>query len=157
MHNNSNVSIRLVVNPYLDNNYESYFKKVLELDRKCFYGDEPVALEGAFWWLGYNDMGKAVAFCGLRPCQTEVNDGYGYFIRAGVLRPYRGKGIQKRMIKARLRMAKKVGLKTCVTYVKGFNHASANSLIKCGFKLYSPQTKWGGKSALYFQKCLENV
>jgi|688.fasta_scaffold01478_48 predicted acetyltransferase len=178
MHNNSNVSIKLCVSPSNDSIEESvkdhlgsipleslgldkktitYLQIVSKLDRKCFVGDSPVSLKDTYWWIAYNKVGNPVGFSGLKLCRRKENKGLGYFSRAGVMKSYRGRGTQKKMIKARLRMARQLGLTHCVTYVKGFNLPSANSLISCGFKLYNPHYKWGGKSALYFLKCLKNV
>lgn len=176
MHSKSNVSIKLCVSPSndsieesvkdylgsiplddlgLDKKSLSYLQVVSKLDKKCFVGDHPVSLKDTFWWLAYNEAGNPVGFSGLKACKKKENKNLGYFSRAGVIKSYRGHGTQKKMIKARLRMAKQLGLTHCVTYVKGFNLASANSLISCGFKLYNPHYKWGGKAALYFGKCLK--
>ena len=53
-------------------------------------------------------------------------------------------------------MARKHGFNELVTYVMAYNLASANNLIRCGFKLYRPAQPelWGGKTALYFRKTL---
>lgn len=176
--NKSKVNLRLVLSPSLDSIEESvkdhlgaipledlgldkkdisYLQTIAQLDKKCFVGDSPVSLKDTFWWIAYNEVGNPIGFSGLKLCRRKENRGLGYFSRAGVIKSYRGHGTQKKMIRARLKKAKEFGLTHCVTYVKGFNLASANSLISCGFKLYNPHYKWGGKSALYFQKCLKNV
>jgi predicted acetyltransferase len=176
MSNKSNVSIRLCITPSsnsidecvkdylgsiplddlgLDKKSLTYLQMIAKLDKKCFVGDHPVSLKDTYWWLAFNEAGKPIGFSGLKDCKKKENKGLGYFSRAGVIKSYRGQGTQKKMIKARLRMAKQLGLTHCVTYVKGFNLASANSLIGCGFKLYNPHYKWGGKAALYFGKCLK--
>jgi predicted acetyltransferase len=176
MHSKSNVSIKLCVYPSTDSIEEcvkdylgsipldelgldkksiSSLQVIAKLDKKCFVGDHPVSLKNTFWWIAYNEAGNPIGFSGLKACKKKENKGLGYFSRAGVIKSYRGHGTQKKMIKARLRMARQLGLTHCVTYVKGFNLASANSLISCGFKLYNPHYKWGGKAALYFGKCLK--
>jgi L-amino acid N-acyltransferase YncA len=75
-------------------------------------------------------------------------------IRSGVLTKHRGQGMQKRLIRARIAMAKRHGFKQIVTYVLDWNLASANSLIACGFRLYIPESKYAGSKAFYFQKML---
>lgn len=176
--NKAKVNLKLVLTPSLDSIEESvkdhfgtipledlgldkkdisYLQIISQLDKKCFAGDHPVSLKDTFWWIAYNEVGNPIGFSGLKLCRRKENKGMGYFSRAGVLKSYRGHGTQKKMIRARLKKAREFGLTHCVTYVKGFNLASANSLISCGFKLYNPHYKWGGKAALYFQKCLKDV
>jgi predicted acetyltransferase len=174
----SNVSIKLCISPSsdsveecvkdylgsipladlgLDKKDTTSLQVIAKLDKKCFVGDHPVSLKDTYWWIAYSEAGNPVGFSGLRLCRKKENRGLGYFSRAGVIKSYRGHGTQKKMIRARLKKAKQLGLTHCVTYVKGFNLASANSLISCGFKMYSPHYKWGGKAALYFIKCLKRV
>ena len=75
-------------------------------------------------------------------------------IRSGVLPPYRGKGLQKELIQARVTLARRHHFQEVVTYVLNWNLASANSLIACGFRLYHPAEQYAGKSAYYFRKAL---
>ena len=76
-------------------------------------------------------------------------------IRSGVLSKHRGQGLQKRLIKARIAMARRHGYQEIVTYVLDWNLASANSLIACGFRLYNPESKYAGSKAFYFRKNLK--
>lgn len=123
---------------------------IVELDAKCFPEDYRVKPEGVYWWLD-EDRGKPVAFAGMKVCAADYNRGLGYLSRAGVLPKYRGQGRQRRMIHARLALARRLRLVEVVTYVMAANLASANSLIGAGFRLYSPSERWGGKDALYFR------
>ena len=61
----------------------------------------------------------------------------GYLYRAGVMPEHRGKGLKCRMIRVREAQARRNGYVACVTDVTD-NIPSANSLIKCGYKLYRP-------------------
>jgi GNAT superfamily N-acetyltransferase len=124
---------------------------IVELDAKCFPEDWRVKPEGVYWWLD-EEKGKPVGFAGLKVCGADYNRGMGYLSRAGVVAGYRGQGRQRRLIHARVRYARRLGLKEVVTYVVPSNLPSANSLIGAGFKLYGPSERWGGKAALYFRR-----
>lgn len=129
--------------------------EIHRLDRILFSSDHEIKGDNCWWWT-IEDRGEAIAFAGLRPCQEPHNAGLAYLIRAGVRRTHRGRGLQKQLIRARVRMARKHGFNELVTYVMAYNVASANNLISCGFKLYRPANPedWGGKTALYFRKPL---
>jgi GNAT superfamily N-acetyltransferase len=77
----------------------------------------------------------------------------GYLCRAGVLSGYRGHGIQKKLIRARIRQAKALGWNWLVTDTY-LNPASSNSLIATGFKLFEPSKPWGATQTLYWRKKL---
>lgn len=129
--------------------------EVRRLDRILFSEDHEIKADGCWWWI-IEEKGEGIAFAGLRPCQVAHNAGLAYLIRAGVRRTHRGRGLQRQLIRARIRMAKRHGFNELVTYVMAYNVASANNLISCGFKLYRPANPedWGGKTALYFRKPL---
>jgi len=99
------------------------------------------------WWIGY-DGPNAVAFCCIRP----LGDGLWYLARAGVLSTHRGKGLQKRMIRLRVNAAMRNGAKHVITDCTLSNPASANSLIACGFKVYTPARAWGLPTSVYWRK-----
>ena len=125
----------------------------MRLDRACFPKDKPVDLGGAIWWTAECD-GKVVGYAGLRVCQAAENAGLAFLCRVGVDRGHRGHGLQKRLIRARERAARRAGVRQVVTYVVPWNEASANSLIACGYRLYRPASRWGGAGCVYFQKRL---
>ena len=126
---------------------------VLPLDQECFPSDHRPALEGSLWWIVWRGK-EPVGYAGLRVCEGAPNLGLGFLSRAGVLRKHRGKGLQKRLIRAREAEARALGLKELVTYVAHWNCPSINSLAACGYKHYRPATKWGGKEAVYLRKAL---
>jgi ribosomal protein S18 acetylase RimI-like enzyme len=132
----------------------SIAEKITELDEICFPGDYRVRIPNTWWWFVYDAHGEIAAYAGLRECTQTCNRGLGYLCRAGVLKKYRGNGLQKELINARVRYAKKLGLRQAVTYVAPSNLASANSLVSCGFRLYSPEYRWGGKDCFYLRKIL---
>jgi len=124
---------------------------VRRLDDKLFKEDAGDKLSGSanhIWWLAYVD-GKIAGFAGL---QVFASQNYGYLLRAGVLPEFRGLGLQKALIDARDREAKRLKLECNITYTAAWNHASSNNLIACGYRLYTPQYAWGLKHALYFMK-----
>lgn len=125
---------------------------VMLLDAQIFDYDQdsPVTLEGAHWWVAFDD-GKPVAFAGVK---ITIRDRFAYFCRAGVLPSHRGRGLQARLIRARVAWAKKQGIKQAITDTVIDNAPSSNNLIKCGFKLYTPESKWCGSQALYWSRKL---
>lgn len=78
--------------------------------------------------------------------------------RAGLLPIARGGGLQKKLIQARLRHAKRQGATYAITYVASWNCASLNNLIKCGFSFYIPaaipEAEQYDHGYLYLQKKL---
>jgi GNAT superfamily N-acetyltransferase len=73
-----------------------------------------------------------------------------YLCRAGVLPAHRGQGLQKRLIRARIQVAKEKGMNWLVTDTND-NPASGNSLIACGFKLFEPTVPWAANGAIYWR------
>lgn len=126
---------------------------VLALDEICFPEDYRITTAEALWWVVWCGR-RPVGYGGLRPCREAHNRGMGFLCRAGVIREHRGRGLQKRLIVARERVARRMGLKRLVTYCVPYNAASINSLISCGYRVYCPGTKWGGAGAIYFGKNL---
>jgi GNAT superfamily N-acetyltransferase len=100
------------------------------------------------WWVMLDDMSRIVAYCG-----SIYSKGICIFNRAWVHKNYRGQGIQRRMIKTRLKAASTF-CHIAITYTTLDNFPSANNLISCGFRLYLPEYSYGGYDKLYFQKLL---
>lgn len=124
---------------------------VLPLDQLCFPSDHRPTLERSLWWVVW--LGKEpIGYAGLRICAGAQNKGLGYLSRAGVLPKHRGRGLQKRLIRARETEARALGLREIVTYAAHWNCASINSLVSCGYRFYQPATRWGGKAAVYLRK-----
>lgn len=126
---------------------------ILSLDKICFPQDAPPPTDTARWWIAWaGDC--AAAYAGLRCCQSPENRGLAFLCRAGVLSRHRGNGLQKRLIRVREKAARASGVTELVTYTTLWNVASANSLIACGFRLYNPASRWGGKESLHWRKAL---
>jgi predicted acetyltransferase len=124
---------------------------VLPLDEICFPADDRVAVPGSLWWVAWEGK-QPVAYAGLRLCSMPENRGLGFLCRAGVVPSHRGRRLQKKMIRIRERAARQLGLKELVTYCISTNSPSLNSLVGCGFRFYSPATKYGGPGAVYLRK-----
>lgn len=118
---------------------------VVALEARCLPCDTPYPLAGASWWLAEED-GVPVGFAGAKLWPL---DGHVYLARAGVVPSARGRGVQKRLIRARVAWAKKLGARGCYTYTID-NPASANALISCGFRMFEPLYRWGGSTAVYW-------
>lgn len=102
------------------------------------------------WWLVYFD-GEPVGFAGMKPARTDRNA--VYLSRSGVLPGHRGKGLQKRLIRARLAEAKRQGRTRAITTTFE-NPPSANNLIATGFRQYSPAEPWGPDGTAYWTRSI---
>jgi GNAT superfamily N-acetyltransferase len=122
--------------------------KWLQLD--ILPADDPLPTHTGWWWVLYCDN-QPVGFCSLRKSSKWSDT--GYLSRAGVMVKYRGKGLQKRLINVRIRLAKQLKLNWLIsdTY---HNPASANSLIRCGFQMYIPTRQYGAEGTCYWRKKL---
>jgi GNAT superfamily N-acetyltransferase len=118
------------------------------LQKKCLPWDTPYDTNYGYWWIVYDSSNNPCAFSGLVRSSRWTN--VGYLCRAGVLPSYRGKGVQKRLIRARIRQAKALGWEWLITDTY-HNPASANSLIATGFKMYEPLQPWGATQTLYWR------
>lgn len=113
-------------------------------------GDEPYDTSDGYWWIAYEGQ-LPVAFAGVvRSFQWSDT---GYMCRSGVLRSHRGKGLQKRLIRVREAKARRLGWNWLIsdTYK---NPPSANSLIACGYRTFTPSRPWGFDGAIYWRKRL---
>lgn len=107
--------------------------------------------EYAAWWAVY-EQGTPVAFAGLQPSQRWRDA--GYLVRAGVLPAHRGRGLQRRLLRARERFARDAGWRWLLSATYK-NTTSANNLIREGFLLYEPRRPWLARGALYWLKELK--
>ena len=73
-----------------------------------------------------------------------------YMCRAGVVKAHRGQGLQKRLIRQRVKLSKALGMNWVVTDTN-YNTPSANNLIATGFTLFEPRDPWGFETALYWK------
>ena len=125
---------------------------LLDLQRACLPADVPYDSARGWWWVAHNADDVPVAFAGLT--ETLADRRMGYLCRAGVIPAARGAGLQKRLIRVRLRRARALGMRWVVTDTQRGNCASSNSLIACGFRLYLPETAWAGPETLYWRRAI---
>lgn len=145
----------------VDANDDHYHDEILELHDLTFF--DPMVrpdLPRGYWWLVYErdapklslcSLVNPVAFCGLT--EATSTPGAGYLKRVGVLKPYRGQGLQRRLITVREKKARKLGLTLMLTDTTD-NPPSANSLIGAGYKIFEPAYRWAFKNSLYWKKDL---
>ena len=118
------------------------------LQKKILPEDTPYQTDRGHWWVAYAECGKPVGFAGLVR-STRWTD-TGYLCRAGVLDGFTGHGLQKRLIKVRQMQARKLNWNWLITDTTN-NPPSSNSLISCGFRVYSPGNPWSFKNAIYWK------
>lgn len=123
---------------------------LIELQRACLPHDASYFPGEGVWWIAYHRR-TPVAFACLVPSQ-QVPDGV-YLSRSGVTPLARGGGIHRRLIRVRLTWAKRQGYNWAVSDTTD-NEPSANNLIACGFRLYSPPLLYSLARALYWKKKL---
>ncbi len=111
----------------------------------------PPMTEGDWWLVDHG--GELIAFAGMYKSKYYYTT--GYLCRAAVAFEHRGQGLQKRIIRVRLRESKVQGLTCAVTDTERTNYPSVNSLISCGFRLFRPWRPWATyKNGLYWGKLL---
>jgi GNAT superfamily N-acetyltransferase len=124
-------------------------EEIQEMHRVCF-GYAADLTDFGFWWIGY-DKDEPVCFAGLWKSQQYENA--GYLCRAGVMPPYRGLGLQRRLLTVRERKARALGWSQLVTDTTD-NPPSANNVIRAGFVTFLPVNRWGPSGAVYWTKSL---
>ena len=123
------------------------YQSIAQMDSILFSECYPIDdWSECIWWIGFH-KGTPVAYCGMK-----VFEGTVYMCRAGVIESAQGNGIQKKLINKRLEYAKSLGIDLAITYTSHDNAASMNSLIKCGFRPYTPQWAWDGDEFVYWRK-----
>ena len=120
------------------------------LQTTCLPHDDPVYPEDGTWWIGY-DGKQAVAFCLVRPSYKWTDT--AYLARSGVLYYWRGKGLQKRMIRIRENHARRQGYTWMISDTTE-NPPSANSLARMGYQMFEPTKPWATDTSLYWRKKL---
>lgn len=136
----------------VDATEEHYHEELTNLHDLTFYDVAIRAdFERGYWWLVYESTKAPVAFCGLTHALATPNS--GYLKRVGVLKPYRGQGLQRRLITVRERKARTLGIKTMITDTTE-NPPSANSLIRAGYRIFEPLHRWAFNHSIYWKKGL---
>lgn len=120
------------------------------LQLACLPHDEPMPTGEGWWWVAY-DGALPVAFAGLAVSASVP--GGGYLCRAGVLPSHRGRGLQTKLLAARERKARSVGLQVLVTDTFDNPHSS-NNLVRAGFRMFDPPVRYGAVGTNYWRKPL---
>lgn len=127
-------------------------KEVLDyLQATCFVADAPEVYYVDDIWLIAMDGGIPAGFGCLRNCGHQI----GYLAREGVIPPFRGQGLQRKIHTALERHARKEGYETIVSDCTAENTPSANNFIRTRYKVYNPVYKWGLPNAIYWYKDLK--
>jgi len=110
-------------------------------------------LPDTYWW-AVEHQGQCVGFAALWPSvRTPLT---GYLARAAVHPIYRGRGLQRRLIRVRERKARALGWLAMISDCHPDNLHSANNFIACGYRMYEPSVRWAEyESPLYWRKYLE--
>jgi RimJ/RimL family protein N-acetyltransferase len=127
---------------------EDELDEIQALDRATL--PEAPPNEDTEWW-GAWDGHELVGYAGARILPAT---GAYFLSRAGVVETYRGRGLQKRLIRARVSRARQLLTPRAVTYTVPDNAPSANSLIACGFRVYAPASAFAGAGVVYWRRKL---
>lgn len=106
-------------------------------------------LTEGFWWFASLD-GNPIGFAGLT--KMHPFDGVGYFKRAYVMPPHRGRGLQMRFMAAREEKARHLGWHMLVSECAANNARSIVNFERFGFERCSPEQTWGEPGSVYFMK-----
>ena len=120
------------------------------LQKECLPLDTVLSPKNGWWWMAYCD-GRLAGFAAM--LQSSKTPQAAYLARAGTLEAFRGRGLQKKLIRERLKFAKDLGLTQAITDTTD-NVASANALIATGFRMFEPDDPWGLSNTLYWRKSL---
>lgn len=127
-------------------------ERVQEIDREVLDGSRSdYKYKTIAWWVAVIP-GSAIA-----PGAPDEIVGYaaGYLwaageeralvmTRCGVVKEHRGRGLQHRLLRARIQYARRLGCKAVWTYTHTANIKSSNNLIAEGFRLWKPN-HWAGE------------
>jgi GNAT superfamily N-acetyltransferase len=128
-----------------------------ELHEECFGDSAPnISAEEAargHWWLAFaiDERRELAGFCGLTP--TYADETLGYLKRAAVRKEHRGHRLQRRFVRVREAKARRLGMRGIITDTSD-NPSSANNLIKCGYRMFTPEHPWGFRHTCYWEKNL---
>ena len=124
------------------------------LQKVCLPADKIYSVAKGNWYVIYTQDGEAVGFGGIVPSSRWADT--MYLCRSGVTRAHQGQGLQKRLIRERIKVAKSLGMNWVITDTNE-NPASANDLIAMGFKMFEPSEPWGFKTALYWKYRIQHA
>ena len=126
------------------------------MHEQCF--DPPVDIvpiqytfEDARWWVATEGKDSPVAYLGMilgwqRPATA-------YLLIVGVLEPFWGRGLQRRLMRCAAIAARKAGATEIVSYTRD-NPPSANNFVRLGYLTYWPAERWATEDVVYWRKAL---
>lgn len=118
-------------------------KYLLDEDLKSIWSDDAI-----YWIAQDSSTNKIAGFGGMVESVRFVDT---MRLSSAVVHPdYRGRGLQAKLIRVRLRYARRAGKNFVITDTANFNPASARNLIACGFRPYWPEVRWRGDYADYW-------
>ena len=117
----------------------------------CLPHDTPLRMSSGKWWIAIDEHGVPQGFASVHGGQ-QFSD-CAYLSRAGVMPEAWGKGLQRRLIRARVAYARKAGFRWAITDTT-CNPRSANNLIACGFRTWAPHNPWALDYSTYWSKKL---
>lgn len=102
-------------------------------------------------WLLRDDAGDPIAACSA----TLVEEGEGVYLSIAAVHPRaQGRRLQASAVRLRERWGRKQGATVAITYTAPANPASMRTLIRCGYRPYSPQRAWVGRKFVYWRRRL---
>lgn len=113
--------------------------------------DHPIEFPADSLWFVVIDGGEVVAYAGLR-YHPRVRT--AELLLSGVRASHRGKGLQRRLIAARERAARRAGMTRAITYTVPWNGPSATNLAKARYHTFKPQRAWATRQVVYWEKTL---
>jgi GNAT superfamily N-acetyltransferase len=128
-----------------------YLDTLHALHTLTFPDDQHVDYRAGYWWIAFAGDEPA-AFAGMLEARTERNA--IYLARCGVLAGFRGQGLQRRLLRSRITLARRLGRVAVITTTYE-NPPSGNNLIAAGFRLYEPAAPWGGSGTCYWRLPLQ--
>lgn len=124
------------------------FELIKQLNDEIFPEDKLHIDEKTVAWIVTDEEGRYAAFCTAR----KLIHGILYMDRGGVLPKFRKQGLHRKLISIREKYAKKHGFRKVITYVMKDNYASLFTLIRCDYKMYTPEYKYAGDNVIYLIK-----
>jgi GNAT superfamily N-acetyltransferase len=128
---------------------------IRELHDETFGDTAPqINPEEGWWWIAFDveESRDIAGFLGMVPSYGSPKS-IAYFQRVGVVDRHKGRGLQRRLMRAMEAKARRLGFKTIVTDTSD-NPPSANNLIACGYLTYHPPEPWGFNHTIYWSKDL---
>mgnify|MGYP005817375731 CR=1 FL=1 len=146
------MTVNYTIRP-VDGDDEANYETLCELHDEIFVDTAPlVDFAKGQWWLALSGA-EPVGFVGITPASYMPHT--GYLSRVGVVGRHRGQGLQRRLMRACDRHAKREGWGTIYTDCASFNVQSANNLFRAGYALFRPDPLWCGEEWLYWRKRLD--